>query len=230
MNHDQLVRATRTVMGYQLLDAIGVQDTGRCKDLIAQGADLTLNIPASNDSLRALEYSVRFNLLDVVEALLLAGASIEANPVYHHDPIRAHLLRPFTFAALLGRWEAHEMIARVADPALRSTWLAQDMREAATQGWHEWIPRLLALGADPLHRSAEGNTPLNFAVIGGNVEVIDLLLAAGATWEGTPNADGQTAGDLLRANRHDLAARYGLAPSGTVVRLADRLRQRPAGS
>lgn len=212
------------LMGYQLCDALLRGDRVMFDTLMQHAPDLGVTRTVADKLLRPLEIAIREKLDYQVKALIAAGAPLGQNPLYLDDPISAGLLRPFTLAAILGHWHYCAMILDTADPEQQARWLRQDLREAATQGWDTWIDPLLQLGADANGMTQEGNTPLFFAVIGGSTAVIDKLLAAGAQWE-TKNHAGQTAGDLLRANRPDLAERYGQAQKSTVVNLADRIRR-----
>lgn len=212
------------MLGYQLCDALLSADQVMFDTLLPLGPDLTVCRTVSDRILRPLELAIRGKLDYQVLALLEAGAPVEPNPACA-DPIQQWLMRPFTFSAVLQRWDYCRWILEKTEPDTRQQWLSQDLREAAAQGWEAWVDPLIDMGARAEQASNEGNTPLFFAVIGGSTSVIDKLLAAGASWD-TRNSQGQSAGDLVRANRPDLAERYQLGSKGTVINLSDRIRNR----
>lgn len=212
------------MLGYQLCDALLSADQVMFDTLLPLGPDLSVCRTVSDRILRPLELAIRGKLDYQVLALLEAGAPVGPNEACSNT-IQQWLMRPFTFSAVLQQWDYCRWILERVDPSTRQHWLSQDLREAAAQGWESWVEPLIDMGAQAEHSSAEGNTPLFFAVIGGSTSVIDKLLAAGASWN-TCNNQGQSAADLVRANRPDLAERYQLESKGTVINLSDRIRTR----
>jgi len=63
------------------------------------------------------------------------------------------------------------------------------------------VRRLLDAGARVNARQSGGHTPLHEAALGGDAEVVRLLLAAGADPE-TGNHEGQTPADVARQAGH----------------------------
>ena len=80
------------------------------------------------------------------------------------------------------------------------------MAKAASAGQADTVSALLAQGADPDARDANGQTPLMLAATAGHYETVRRLLGAGAQ-KNLKDNDGKTALDLATEHRHmDLVA------------------------
>lgn len=78
--------------------------------------------------------------------------------------------------------------------------------QAASAGQADTVAALLAQGANPDVRDAEGRTPLMLAASAGHYETVRRLLSAGAQ-KNLKDKDGKTALDLAAEHRHiDLVA------------------------
>lgn len=78
--------------------------------------------------------------------------------------------------------------------------------QAAGAGQADTVAALLAQGANPDVRDAQGRTPLMLAASAGHYETVRRLLSAGAQ-KNLKDNDGKTALDLASEHRHmDLVA------------------------
>ncbi len=83
--------------------------------------------------------------------------------------------------------------------------LDANLLEAAKKGYPPLVRAYLARGADAASMDGRGGTALHWAVAGGAVEAVRLLLDAGAD-PGAADAKGTTPQDVAeRKNRPDLA-------------------------
>jgi len=83
---------------------------------------------------------------------------------------------------------------------------AAPLVSAASAGQADKVTALLAQGANPDARDANGRTPLMLAASAGHYETVRRLLIGGAN-KSLKDNDGKTALDLAKENKHlDLTA------------------------
>lgn len=142
-------------MSETLIDAIDAGDVGRVAELLADGADPNVFLKSNHDSF----WDGSTPLLDAVMGL---------QPISEHEPggpidTVVLLLR---YGADVNRW----------DEKRRST----PLLNAVFANSIEAVRILLAVGADPNVRGAEGDSPLRLCAQHGYLEIARLLLHCGA--------------------------------------------------
>ena len=142
--------------------------------LLREGANVNA---ARGDGLTALHLAAEGGRGAVAEALIAAGAAVEAGTrIGHHTPL--HLAARGGHGAV-----ARRLLEAGADPNTATTGsgvTALHLAAGATDG-REAVAALLDHGADPNAREASaGQTPLIFAAAANRAEVVTALLAAGA--------------------------------------------------
>lgn len=75
----------------------------------------------------------------------------------------------------------------------------ESIYEAARAGDLAAVKARLASGDTAMDRDAEGNTPLHYAAVGGNRDVIEFLIEQGADINATNNQGMRPMGAALRA-------------------------------
>ena len=158
----------------RLLAAAGDGRAEAVRSLLEEGADVNV---ARGDGLTPLHLAAENGHLAVAEALVAAGAAIDAGT-------RIGRYTPLHVAARAGRGAvALRLLEAGADPNARTTnsgVTALHLAAGATGG-RPAVAALLDHGADPNAREASaGQTPLFFAAAANRAAVVDLLLAAGA--------------------------------------------------
>ena len=121
----------------------------------------------------ALTYASQEGHLDIMEALLVAGADKDKSDINGDTPL-GHAARHGhveCLKALLSAGVAKDKAATFGDTPLI---------HATQEGHVECVKELLAVGADVKKANNSGRTSLIYASIKGHVEIVKLLLAAGA--------------------------------------------------
>ncbi|CAL1146636.1 unnamed protein product [Cladocopium goreaui] len=130
---------------------------------------------------------------EVVEALLAAGASVEAKDDDGRGPQRRDGDEPLAMAAAEGHLEVVEaLLAAGASVEARGSVGRTPLHDAAKRGHTAAVEQLLAAGAAVDAANNEGRTPLHYAAFNGHAAVVEQLLAAGAAVDAANN-EGRTA-------------------------------------
>ena len=126
------------------------------------------------DGTTALHYAVHRGNLDTVEALLAAGARVDA--------VTRYGVRPLALAVENGNAAVvRRLLAAGADPNGSQPGGETVLMTAARTGDPETIRALIAQGADVAAREEmRSQTPLMWAAVAGNADAITALVAAGA--------------------------------------------------
>jgi ankyrin repeat protein len=192
---------TRTEQVPPLLLAVGSRDGALVGRLLAAGAPANTGEGRESALGVAVRDAVEAKRLDVVRALLDAGADPTRPGVVDAEVVYSLLLLPGALEALA----AHGL---VLDPVDTETALERAIRGADRPR----LERLLVLGADPDGASGHVGNPLAVAVNAGDTAVVERLLAAGATVARSgPGALAEAAG------RGDLALTRRLLDWGAPV-------------
>ena len=211
--------AAAEVVDAGLLDAIRAVDAGGVRAALDRGADATAAEP---DGTTPLHWAVHADDAGIVELLLAAGADASATNRYGVAPIalacvngNAAVVRllldagvdPDTTlaegetalmtAARTGAQDVVELLLDYgADVNAAEAWRGQTaLMWAAAEGHAHLVPTMLSHGADVSARSAQGWTPLLFAVREGEIGVVQTLLEAGVgAGESLPVTQGRRRG------------------------------------
>ncbi len=172
-------------------------------ELLAHGAKI--NAPSSSGS-TPLYFAVANHLTAVAEALLSAGADIEAGG--HTDATGAHYT-PLIAAACSGDMAMVELLLAKGARIERASNNGDTALMAAAKYEHPDIVKLLiAKGANVKAAGPKGHTALIYAAYNGRLENMKLLLAAGAdpmataTDSDVPGGPRYDAATLARQQNH----------------------------
>lgn len=167
-------------------------DLAEVQRLLASGEDVNQVDPSSMRT--ALHWAAKNNNLELMDALLKAGAMIEATDRTGRGPL--------AIAAESGNIEAiHRLIEAHADVNARDQLSGTPILWAAGLGSPEAVQALLDAGADPNIADGNGMTPLIWAANLGDGRNVEVLLNSGRiNLEATDLLTGDTA--LMRACRN----------------------------
>ena len=212
-----------------LADAAKSRDIATVSRLLKQPVDV--NVPQS-DGTTALHWAVRWNLLEVIDPLIRAGANVNATNRYNITPLAlactngsalvvAKLLQagadpnaspngesPLMVAARTGDLETVKVLLAhgAATNAVESERGQTALMWAAAEAHPAVVKLLIEQGADVQARAKGGFTPVLFGVRKGDKESVAALINAGAS----PNekaADGSPLSFVAILNAHyELAA------------------------
>jgi ankyrin repeat protein len=101
-----------------------------------------------------------------------------------------------------------------------------DIHYCAREGRGEAVQRLLAAGVSADERNEAGETPLHAAADGGQVAVVEALLARGADVNAAEAEQGQTALHYAAALDHGAVA-LALVRAGASLQAADAAGETP---
>ena len=185
-------------------DAARGGDLHAVRTLLQQGADANA---AHGDGMSALHWGAERGDAEIVEALVNAGAAVNAvTRIGHYTPL--HVASTGGHAAVIERLvEAGSDVSAAA-----STTGVTPLHLAAAAGSAAAVAALLDRGADADARErAWGQTPLIFAAARDRVEAVRVLLERGADPAITSTtvdlvADGRLAGEARRRQRAVMAA------------------------
>lgn len=127
-----------------------------------------------------LHLAASYGMADVVEALLDAGAGINAIGVSDRET-------PLHVAIDNGELAIAEiLIGRGANIEARNKAGLRPLHKAAATGRIQAVQWLLKQNAFPNARANDGSTPMSLATAGNAKQIVDALKAAGGTLEGVP--------------------------------------------
>ena len=158
-----------------------------------------LPLPSPERIQHLLFDAARLGRVDVLPALLLAGADVDC-----HD---RNGYTPLILASYNGQAEATDLLlshgaSADAPDAVRGN---TPLMGVSFKGYGAIAERLLAAGADPRATNSVGQTALMMAAMFGHGGIVDRLLEAGASPDDVDIA-GNTAISLARAQGNELMA------------------------
>ena len=161
---DRLSKPGRTALIYGAIE----ENTAIVQVLLSAGADVTLRDRTKNT---ALHYA--YGNLEIVSMLLAAGA--DPYQVGEDDS-------PVELASLMGHSEIAQLMLKAAPvaPAQAEQAKVQSLDWAASNGDFQLAQTLIDQGVDVNAQSDDEDIPLHTAVIHGSLEVVKLLVNAGA--------------------------------------------------
>ena len=133
--------------------------------------------PEANREGWPLLSAVHHGHLEIVKLLVERGAEVYSNPVASYPPV------------MVAAWSKHQHVVdyflkEIPEKAVGTNGLGVTINLAARQGWIDIVRAHIA--ADPLavhQRGWIGDTALHWPAHNGHVEIVDLLLDAGADIE-----------------------------------------------
>jgi ankyrin repeat protein len=163
-----------------LMDAISNGHEGTARFLVEHGADV--NVPCA-DHYSPLMCASRHGLLETAKCLVEHGADIHAETVDFGETRGGWTA--LTYAVGQGKKEAAEFLLECGAKADGGRILSEDtpLILAVRRDQAEIASALLAHGASVNIRPQDGYTPLGYAVLNGNEQIIGMLLQAGADME-----------------------------------------------
>jgi uncharacterized protein len=125
----------------------------------------------------ALQFAAARGRLEICRLLVERGAEVYTNPMNTYPPV------------IQAAWQKHPAVVdyflnEIPDKAEGTNGLGVTLNLAAREGWVEIVRKHLA--ADPLsvyQRGWIGDTPLHWPAHNGHIEIVALLLDAGASIE-----------------------------------------------
>jgi ankyrin repeat protein len=154
-------------------------------------------LPAPERIQELLFEAARLGRVDVIPALLQAGADLSAIDTSGNTALILASYHGHDAAA-------HMLLALGADPDQPDTKRGNTaLMGAAFKGYGEVAHRLLEAGADPHAVNREGQTALMFAALFGRNALVDRLIARGCD-PLTQDLDGNSALSVARTQNNDL--------------------------
>jgi ankyrin repeat protein len=168
-----LNQAPSETANLQLLQAATTGDAAAIRAALVAGADVN---GAADTQITALGAAALYGHLEVVAALLAAGAEVEMD-------------QGGQTALMLAAGQGHTavveaLLARGADIAAKDKEGLTALMAAASANRADTVRALLTRGAAVNAANAEGSTALMAAAYGGHIETVQILLAAGADVNG----------------------------------------------
>ena len=200
-----------------LIDAVRAGNTVAVRMLLADGAGVQT---AEIDGTTSLHWAAHHDRLEIAGLLLAAGAPVDVTNRYGVTPLAlasvngstpmiARLLdagadpnlpnpegeTPLMTAARTGNaGSIQTLLAHGAEVDAVEAWRGQTaLMWATAQNQAAAVAALLAAGADPNARSVRGFTPVLFAAREGHIDVVELLVPAGADVDDALPATGMSA-------------------------------------
>ena len=150
------------------------------KNMLAAGADPNRSTESGGEPLRLAaamgqnDDLMTSNRLDIVRALIQAGADVNSKDSYNRTPL---------FNAACAD-TIQVLLDADADVHLKDDFGITALMENSAWGHNDSVKALLAAGADPNVRDREDRTALMFAVSKAETEVVQTLLEANADTQG----------------------------------------------
>jgi hypothetical protein len=191
-------RAWSGDLSAQLVEAAKRGDLASVRRLLAKGAEANAKDPKMG--IPALVYAASGSHLPVVEALLAAGANIEARDLVGGTAliVAASAGRTPVVQALVGKGANVNARTRNGQTALML---------AALQGHRDTVRSLLALGADPGIRDNFGRTASTLAAWKGHASVAEVL-------DGTASHTGEASAGQARGTGESMQKAMALEKEG----------------
>lgn len=145
-----------------------------------EGSPSLLHVPNSDgewDEISPLHIAAKYGHLDIVKELIDRGAEVYSNPIASYPPV------------ILAAWKDQKevvdfFLSEIPEKANGTNGLGVTIHLAARQGWIDQVRKHIE--ADPLavhQRGWLGDTALHWSSHNGYVEIVELLLNAGADIE-----------------------------------------------
>ena len=169
-----------------------------------------------------LHEAVAYGHTEAVEALLAAGASVDAKMVGAATDLAEVMITLMPLHVAAGKGDmgpVRALIAAGADLDATTYNGATPLHLAARQGHASVVEALAAAGASVEARDTDGNTPLHDAV--GDAKAIRALVAAGAALEVKSDA-GLTPLHVAAVHGHFFACDRGAAGIGRLAQVTGR--------
>jgi ankyrin repeat protein len=161
-------------LNLQLFPAASAKDIEGVKKALAAGASPTITATIKGVPFKLIIFAAAGGDAGVIEALLGAGADIEARD--------ATGMTPLLTAANMGHAEVVRLL--IASGANKEAGEYQQglraIHLAAIMGRDAVVSELLRAGADKDALDSDGSSALHYAATDGHDRVVELLLAAGA--------------------------------------------------
>ncbi len=130
-----------------------------------------------DDPLTTLQFAASEGQLEICKLLVERGAEVYTNPMSSYPPV------------MLAAWNRHQEVVdyfllEIPEKAYGTNRLGVSINLAARQGWLELVRK--HIDADPLcvhQRGWIGDTPLHWPAHNGFVEIVEIMLDAGAIVE-----------------------------------------------
>jgi ankyrin repeat protein len=129
------------------------------------------------DEFTALHCAAKHGHLEIVSLLVERGAEVYSNPLATYPPV------------IIAEWNKHPSVVdyflkEIPDRAEGTNKLGVTINLAARSGWTDLVRKHIEMDPLAVHqRGWIGDTPLHWPAHNGNVEIVQLLLDAGADIE-----------------------------------------------